>query len=238
MESKVPGGIICRMDQVRIEFHCHSIFSKDSLVRPQTLLEAARRKGLDRVVVTDHNSIGGALEAHKLAPEMVIIGEEIMTTQGELLASFVVEEIPALLEPFEAIRRLKSQGAFISVSHPFDVFRGGHWELSHLLEILPLVDAIETFNARCMNMRPNLQALEFALQHNLPGTVGSDAHTAMEIGRATLLLDAFTDADGLRRVIRTGRETTQLSSPFIHLTSRYAKLIKKLGLAGNPVVSK
>jgi len=193
-------------------------------------VQAAQRAGLDRVIITDHNSIGGALEAQRIAPGLVIVGEEIMTTHGELLAAFVREEIPSGLEPLEAIRRLRAQGAFISVSHPFDQVRGGHWELADLLEITPLVDAIETFNSRCMDMRPNQAALEFARQHNLAGTVGSDAHTTRELGRASLRLDEFLDADGLRRVIRSGKEKVGLSSPLIHLTSRYAVLIKKFGL--------
>ena len=103
-----------------------------------------------------------------------------------------------------------------------------------LLEIAPLVDAIETFNARCMDMRPNRQAREFASLYDLAGTVGSDAHTAIEVGRATLTLDEFADADGLRRVIRAGQENARLSSPLIHLTSRYASTLKNLGLVGDP----
>ncbi len=220
------------MEQLRVEFHCHTIYSTDSLTKPQALVAAARRAGLDRVIVTDHNSIEGAMAAKRLAPELVIVGEEIMTTQGEILAAFVTEKVPARLEPAEVIRRLRDQGAFISVSHPFDVFRGGHWELPQLLEIVPLVDAIEVFNSRCMDMRPNLLAQKFASQHSLAGTVGSDAHTAMELGRANLCLENFSDSDGLRRVIHSGLQTVRLSSPFIHLSSRYATVMKKLGWAG------
>jgi predicted metal-dependent phosphoesterase TrpH len=222
------------MQTLKVEFHCHSIYSKDSLIRPQALVDAARRAGLDRLIVTDHNSTGGALETQRIDPQLVIVGEEIMTTRGELLAAFVREEIPAGLEPGEAIRRLRAQGAFISVSHPFDLLRNGHWEQADLLHIAPLVDAIETFNARCMDARPNLAAQEFASQHNLPGTVGSDAHTAREVGRANLMLAEFSDAEGLRRVIRGGVQVTRLSSPLIHITSRYAVILKKLGIVRRP----
>lgn len=217
------------MIRLRVEFHCHSIYSKDSLTTPKALIEAARHAHLDRLIITDHNSIGGALETQKLAPELIIVGEEIMTTRGELLAAFVTEELPAGLEPLEAIRRLRAQGAFISVSHPFDVYRNGHWELPDLLMIMPLVDAVETFNSRCMNMQPNLQAREFARKYKMAGTVGSDAHTALEVGRSTLVLDEFQNGTDLRRVINSGLETVRLSSPLIHLTSRYATTIKKLG---------
>jgi len=224
------------MPEVRVEFHCHSSYSKDSLVQPARLVAAARQAGLDRLIVTDHNSIGGALATQKLAPELVIVGEEIMTTRGELLASFVKEGLPHGLEPIEAIRRLRAQGAFISVSHPFDWLRGGHWELPDLLEIAPLVDAIETFNARCMNMQPNQLAADFAREHGLPGTVGSDAHTMREVGRATLILDDFNNAEELKKVIPGARQETMLSSPWIHLASRYASTLKQLGIVRRPGV--
>ena len=209
-----------------VEFHCHTIFSRDSLTSPQKLVETCRRKGIDRVVVTDHNTTAGALAAQKLDPERVIVGEEIMTTKGEILAAFVTEEVPPFLSPQETIKRLKDQGAFISVSHPFDRLRKGAWQEEDLLQILPEVDAIEVFNSRCMDPRFNNQAREFAEKHNIPGTVGSDAHAAFELGRSLLLLEQFEGPDGMRDVIRRGILKTKLSSPWVHFTSRYAVLYK------------
>jgi predicted metal-dependent phosphoesterase TrpH len=210
-----------------VEFHCHTIVSKDSLTRPTDLIAAARRKGLDRVIVTDHNSIVGARAAQALDPELVIVGEEIMTTRGEILAAFVTEEIPALLTPLETIRRLRELGAFISVSHPFDALRSGGWKEPDLLEILPLVDAIEVYNSRCMRPVFNRRAKAFAEAHNIPGTVGSDAHAAFELGRSALVLESFSDAQGLRQVIRNGIPHVKWSPPWFHLSSRYASIFKK-----------
>ncbi|MEW6401285.1 MAG: PHP domain-containing protein [Chloroflexota bacterium] len=211
-----------------VEFHCHTSFSGDSLTRPADLVAAAAKKGIDRVIVTDHNSIGGALEAHRLDPERIIVGEEIMTARGEILAAFVQEEIPPKLSPQETIRLLKQQGAFISVSHPFDKVRKGGWKESDLLEILPEVDAIEVFNSRCWDPAFNDLARAFAEKHNVPGTVGSDAHAAFELGRSLMLLDPFTGPEEMRQVIRNGRPRVQWSPPWIHLVSRYASMIKKL----------
>ena len=135
---------------ISVEFHCHSNASKDLLACPEELIAAARAMGIDRLIITDHNTIAGARLARELDPELVIVGEEIMTTRGEILAAYVSEEIPAMLSPEETIRRLREQGAFISVSHPFDKMRSGGWREPDLLEILPLVDAIEVYNSRCM----------------------------------------------------------------------------------------
>lgn len=213
---------------LRVEFHSHTLASKDSLLRPVDLVAAARRKGIDRVVVTDHNSIAGAREAQKLDPELVIVGEEIMTTRGEILAAYVTEEVPAGLSPQETIRRLRGQGAFISVSHPFDRLRKGGWKLSDLQGILPLVDAIEVFNSRCMLPRFNARAAEFARQNGVPGTVGSDAHAVFELGRSLMLLEPFEGPDGLRAVIPRGVPQVRWSPPWFHLVSRFASLRKRL----------
>ncbi|MDI6695312.1 MAG: PHP domain-containing protein [Anaerolineales bacterium] len=211
-----------------LEFHCHTIYSPDSLTRPADLVAVCARKGIDRVVVTDHNTIAGALEAHTMDPQRVIVGEEVMTTQGELLAAFVREEVPPGLSPMEAIARLRDQGAFISVSHPFDMYRKGHWEVHDLEQIAPYLDAIEIFNARCLLPDSNRRAEDFAHRHNLIGTVGSDAHTLGELGRALQILPDFSDAVNLRASFSAARSVTRLSSPLIHLTSRWAVWVKKL----------
>ena len=206
-----------------IDFHTHTSVSKDSLTSPARLIAAARHKGLDRVVVTDHNSIAGALAAHALDPERIIVGEEIMTTKGEILAAFVSAEIPRGLSPQETIQRLREQGAFVSVSHPFDSWRNGAWKSEDLLEIAPLVDAIEVFNARCATSAENQQAVEFANQHHLSGTAGSDAHAAFELGKAHLVLPQFIGADELRQVIPRGQVKGGLSPFWVHFASFYAR---------------
>lgn len=212
---------------LKLEFHCHTNASKDSLTKPADLIKTARRKGLDRLVVTDHNSIAGAVAAQRLDPELIIVGEEIMTTRGEILAAFVKEEIPAGLSPYETITILKEQNAFISVSHPFDRLRKGGWFVKDLLEIIHQVDAIEIFNSRCMIPVFNWQAKWFAEKHNLAGTVGSDAHANFEVGKSVLMLDQFEGADGMRKVIRQAKYKTRLSSWLVHYASRYAYMKNK-----------
>jgi hypothetical protein len=215
------------MAMLRVEFHCHTIYSKDSLLKPKDLLAACQRKGVDRVVVTDHNTIKGALVAQQLDPQRVIVGEEIMTQRGELLAAFLKEGVPAGLAPAETIELLKAQRAFISVSHPFDVYRKGHWNMTDLIDILPMIDAIEVFNSRSIAPEHNRKAGKFAQQYALAGTVGSDAHTGREIGKAIMLVPDFQNADDLRRVIHQGDFKVGLSSAWIHFTSRYAVWYKK-----------
>ncbi len=137
-------------DLITAEFHCHTVYSHDSSNRVPQLLAEARRRGLGRLAITDHNTLEGALKAKELDPELVIVGEEILTSKGELLAYYLSEAIPKGLSPMQTIERLKAQGAFIAIPHVFDLRRHG-WRMQDLLEILPYVDALEVFNARCLS---------------------------------------------------------------------------------------
>lgn len=218
---------------LRLEFHCHTRFSRDSLTEIDPLLAACRKKGIHRLAITDHNTIAGALTAKKLDPERVLVGEEVLTTEGELLAVYLQEEVPPGLTPEETITILRSQGAFISVSHPFDWSRKGSWRPESLARIAPLVDAIEIFNSRCLSPTANQKALAFAENHRLPGTVGSDAHTLFEVGRAVMELPEFHDAGSLKGSLAQARFVTRMSSPLVHVSSRYAAWVKRVRGSGD-----
>jgi predicted metal-dependent phosphoesterase TrpH len=214
-----------KVRSLRVDFHCHTLYSPDSIAKVGDLLKGAHLHGLDRLVITDHNSIRGALEAFNQEQEFVIVGEEIKTTYGEFLAAFVKEEIPAHLDPFKAIEELRSQDAFISVSHPMDPYRSG-WPLGLLEEIAPLVDAIEIGNARVLTQAMNVKAARFAHEHGLAGTAGSDGHDPYEVGRMALDVPDFYDAESLKKVIFEGKVIGRISPAWVHLFSVRAKRIK------------
>ncbi|HOV06993.1 MAG TPA: PHP domain-containing protein [Anaerolineaceae bacterium] len=211
---------------LKVDFHTHTCYSKDSLTKIEDLITAARRRGLDRVVVTDHNTLLGALAAYAAAPDLIIPGEEIQTTEGEFLAAFVTREVPRGLEPMEALKKLKDQGAFISVSHPFDAYRSG-WSKPTLERLAGEVDAIETFNARVIWHSNNQTAAQYAAAHGLAGTAGSDGHHPSEIGRAYSMLPEFEDAASLRLAIRSAQVGGRVSLPMVHFYSIWAKGMKK-----------
>jgi hypothetical protein len=211
------------------ELHCHTCYSKDSLMLPGRLIDVARKRGLQRLAITDHNVFEGARIAARLDPELIIPGEEIMTTRGELLAYYVQELVPPGLTPERSIAILRQQGAVISVAHPFDNFRAGHWDETELREILPLVDAVEVFNARVATPAENRRAAEVTAAAGKPGTAGSDAHAYLEVGRTTMRLPDFHDADSLRAALSSGEVRGRLSPYWVHLLSRYAVWRKTVG---------
>lgn len=214
----------------QVDLHLHTQRSKDCLLTPDRLLAAARRAGMSRIAVTDHNSARAALELAEREPDYVIPGEEILTTRGELLAYFIRDELPSGLTPGVAIERLRAQGAVISVSHPFDRLRAGHWALRDLQAIAPHVDALEGFNARCIFAGDNVQAQQFALRSGLPMTAGTDAHAAWEVGRAGLVLPPFATPEELREALKRASFFGRRAPWWAHFFSRYASLRKRLAL--------
>jgi hypothetical protein len=211
---------------VRAEFHCHSIYSSDSINRLERLLQTARENGIERLCITDHDTIAGALKAHALDAALVVVSEEVLTASGELIAYFLQEEIPAGLPALQTIALMKEQGAFITIPHPCDAFRA-FWKAGELEEILPQVDAVEVFNARCFKPEFNERALELAEKWNKPFTVGSDAHTYPEVGLATLSLPDFHSSEELRRSIREVRMQTECLAPLEHIKAAgFVKLAK------------
>jgi predicted metal-dependent phosphoesterase TrpH len=172
-----------------IDLHCHTSASFDSLASPGAVVRAAASRGLTHLAVTDHDRIDGALRARDAAPDglTVIVGEEVKTLDGDLLAVFIEKVVPAGLPAAEAIAAIRAQGGLVGVPHPFDRYRGyGLSSGADLADIADRVDWVEAYNARVVPFRsdPNHEAAVFALEHRLPALAGSDAHTVMEVGVA------------------------------------------------------
>ena len=209
---------------IKADFHVHSIASKDSLSKGEALIAEAKKKGLGKLILTDHNTISGALELQKAYPDFVIVGEEILTVSGEILAIFVKEELPKGIEPIEAFKRLKDQDAFISLSHPYASMRHG-WTEAEMEEYLPYLDAIEIANARNIP-EMNRSAMKFAKDHGLCGTAGSDAHGIQELGAMGLQLPDFHNAEELRASVRSAEVFGKESPMWVRIYSRGAVLLK------------
>ena len=183
----------------KVDFHVHTCYSGDSFTSLEEVIEACRKRGIDKVAITDHNTIAGALALLEMAPDLVIVGEEIKTNVGEIIAYFLKQEVPKGLPVQEAIARVREQGGVVSVSHPLDRLRREAMGLTHLLSIIERVDALEAFNARTTFPSDNHRVLDLAREWGLLATAGSDAHIAWEIGHAYVEMPAFNGKDEFLR---------------------------------------
>jgi len=213
---------------MKVDLHVHTCYSGDSLTSLEAIIVACQRRGLDRVAITDHNTIAGALALREMAPELVLVGEEIKTSAGELIAYFLEEEVPSGLSPQETIACIRAQEGVVAVPHPLDRLRREAMRRAHLLEIMDQVDALEAFNARTTFPADNRRAGELARQRGLPVTAGSDAHSIYEIGRAYVEMPPFNSQEEFIQSLAQGQIVGRLSAPWIHFTSLYARLWKSL----------
>jgi len=173
-----------------IDLHCHTRASFDCLSRPADVVRLAAERGLTHIAITDHDRIDGALEARAAAPAglTVIVGEEVKTSQGDLICIFLEHAIPPGLSAAETIAAAREQGGLVGIPHPFDSFRGSLSRSGRLAEIAPLVDWIEGHNARLVG-NGNERARSFAAEHARPVVAVSDAHSLIEVGVAYTALD-------------------------------------------------
>ncbi len=137
---------------MRIDFHCHTHYSRDALIDYESLVQRMDRRGIGVIFITDHNAVEGALEFQRRAPERFRVGEEIKTTQGELLAFYVTELVPPGLSLRETIERVHGQGGVVGASHPLDRWRREAMGREALESIHEQLDFIEVFNARAISM--------------------------------------------------------------------------------------
>jgi hypothetical protein len=184
---------------VLIDLHTHTTVSSGcSIMSPEGLIDAARRRALDAVCVTDHFSIEGANVTQDLAREKdfpVFRAVEARTDWGDMLVFGYYQDIPEGISLQDLCWFVHEVGGLVFVAHPFH--RGGgpsltlsfeargldletDWEQVGVLEEL---DGVETLNGN-VSARDNGAARRLARRLGVPGIGGSDAHAVGMVGSA------------------------------------------------------
>lgn len=151
--------------------------------------DAAKRKGLQGLAITDHDLPLKESDALRLSSELgllVIPGVELSTPAGHLIILNPKREFGglSLRAVAEAARR---DGSTVIIPHPMDPLSHGIG-FSEASSLIPYSPLIETINASTLG-RYNSRAKDFASRNSLPMVAGSDAHLADAVG------DAFTVVD-------------------------------------------
>ena len=213
---------------IKVDLHVHTYHSPDSLATPDDVHRWARRHAIDVVAITDHGTIGAAVEMHRRWPTAVIVGEEVKTERGEIIGLFLHEEVPAGLSPGETIHCIREQGGVVYVPHPMDRVRGSALAYEALLEVVDQVDVVEVFNARVTLATDNRLAADFASLYGLAQGAGSDAHYPPEVGRAYVEMLPFLTPQDFLYAIQGASVHGRMASPFVHLSSTYARVAKSV----------
>jgi predicted metal-dependent phosphoesterase TrpH len=213
-----------------VDLHCHTSTSFDSLSDPVKVARAAAARGLTHLIITDHDRIEGALRARDSAPDglTVIVGEEVRTADGDLIAAFLASPVAPGAPAADTVAAIRDQGGLVGIPHPFDRFRGSLLKDARMAAMAPMVDWVETHNARVVG-NGNERATAFAAEHELPGVAVSDAHAIVEVGVAYTVLsgDPSTPA-GLLAALREIELVPGRATYAVRLWTPVAKGIQRI----------
>jgi len=210
--SHAARPLLEERDWIVADLHLHTSWSHDCSIEVDDLLDHAEAEGLGAIAVTDHNVIGGALEAVERARGrrlVVIPGEEVKTDdQGEVIGLFLREEIPRGMSFDDTVAAIRAQGGLVYLPHPFDRVHAIP-EPATIHRHLAEIDVLEVYNARLLFEAYNDEALRFARKYNLTPGAGSDAHVLAGVGTGAVRMRRFSgpeeflvslhDAEVLRR---------------------------------------
>jgi hypothetical protein len=213
----------------RVDCHVHTKASWDGLLDYRRCIAEAVAAGLDAVIVCDHNTLSGAEALRDMNPPFrVISGIELSTTDGELLAFFIRENIPARLPAEEAIARVHAQGALVVLPHPFVRTAANRIRPRNLERLVDLADAVEGFNGRNGRASTDEIGREWATRHGKPLTAGSDAHLPGGIGTAYLEIDDFSDAASFLANLPAARPVVTRRSSDLANVLGFARVLARL----------
>jgi predicted metal-dependent phosphoesterase TrpH len=245
-QGGAPPTPAARGSRAFVDLHVHTSASFDSLASPGSVVRTAASRGLTHLAITDHDTIDGALAARDSVARQgldltVIVGQEVKTSDGDLIAVFLDRPIESGLSPAEAIAAIREQGGLVGIPHPFDRFRGSLLARGQARDeageapaeagpaaLAPLVDWVEAHNARIMVGRGNEQAMDFAREHELPGVAVSDSHSTLEIGVAYSVIDGDPSTpDGLLAGLPPTHLVTGRATYFVRAVTPVAKLVQR-----------
>lgn len=219
---------------MKIDMHCHSHHSKDSLCSPKDIFITAKKKGLDGVAITDHDNINSWKEAKEIAKTLNMIfikAEEIKVREdniivGELLAYFITNHIDSRNKSItDIIKEIKNQGGICIISHPFSNKK----PFKKINKYIKEVDGIEVFNSRNQSKENNEKARLLAKNNSIAFTAGSDAHTLFEIGNSYIETET-NNVNSLKNDILTKKIKIigKQSSSVLQIFSPISKIIHQL----------
>ncbi len=176
----------------RADLHIHTVASDGTASVTAILDHLAGAGGLDVIAITDHERIDAALAARAMARDRglaleVVVGEEVTTRGGHLLALFIEDRIAPYRSLRDTIAAVHDGGGLAIPAHPLVPY-----PLCAQARVLrPLIelgdprlrpDGLETFNPTALGRPRHLTVVRFAEEHGLARVGNSDAHALDAIG--------------------------------------------------------
>ena len=196
----------------RADLHIHTLASDGTAGVIDILEHVERTTDLDVIAITDHERIDAARAAQAVARDRgyrveVVIGEEITTLGGHLLALWIDETVRPFRSLRSTIASIHEQGGLAIPAHPLVPYPlcAQGFVLRRLLADEPRFrpDALEAFNPTMLGRPWHDRVVRFADEYGLSRIGNSDAHAIEAIGSGYTTFPGRTAAD-LRAAIVDG----------------------------------
>ena len=201
----------------RADMHLHSLYSDGTATVASILDHVEERTDLDVIAITDHERVDGALRAAELHAAGgysfdLVVGEEITTRRGHVLALYITERLRALRPLEETLAAIHAAGGVAIAAHPLAPIplsvgaRSLRMARDHDDPAVRF-DAIEAFNPSTAGR--TRQGARLALNDGelrLPGVGNSDAHVLEGIGSGFTEFAGHSAAD-YRAALASGAVT-------------------------------
>ena len=211
----------------KIDLHSHSVVSPDGGITADQYAKILQSDKLDYIAVTDHNQIDFALGLQAQLGEQIIVGEEIMTSQGEIVGLYLKELIMPGQTARQTAEAIKAQGGVVYIPHPFETFRKG-MHPSVLESIAELVDIIEVCNGRAFLQNRGSQAVVWSRLNNVAGAASSDAHGHAGLGNTFTIVAEPPTPETIASLVQAGTPRTKTPTVRALLYPKYHRARKKL----------
>jgi predicted metal-dependent phosphoesterase TrpH len=188
---------------LKIDLHLHTNYSLDAKTTLDEAICYAKKRQLDGIAVTDHDTVEGACRLAKEKDFLIIPGIEVSSRQGHILGLNITEPIPPKLDIAETVERIRSLGGLAVIAHPSVVIKTG---LGARIDSALGIDAVEVINASALPFSISTYlSRRLARRLRVPETAGSDSHYPDEIGSAYTIIDADPNRDDVMEAIRKGK---------------------------------
>lgn len=211
----------------KIDLHTHSSVSPDGGITADQYADALESNLLDIIAVTDHNRIDFALGLQQQLGDRIIVGEEIMTTGGEIIGLFLKRPIKPGQSPLETVKQIKEQQGLVYIPHPFESVRHGVHP-GVLEELVDYLDVIEVCNGRAFLQNRSAQAVIWAKLNRVIGVASSDAHGLRGLGKTYTQVAELPSQEDLITVLSHGIPVTDRPGLRALLYPKYHRLRKKI----------
>ncbi len=191
------------MNNLKIDLHTHSTASPDGSLSLNDYDFMLNNNLLNYIAVTDHNTIEQAQIIQNKLGQQIIVGEEILTQEGEIIGLFLTKIIPANLSLQETIFLIKKQSGLVYLPHPLESQRHG-LNFQTVQKFISSIDIIECYNGRSLLNNHHRKIIDMIEEFGLVGAASSDSHGRIGFGRTySIIEDRVIDQNNLITALET-----------------------------------